>query len=338
MSEGKLNFLSGLSTVGDVAATIFNPISTLLTNKQNEKIALANRNFQYNMWKENNAYNTPLAQLQRLEDAGYNPNMFQAGSNVSNAPAQGVQMPQMQAPQVDPTSFGRSFQNYLTKLQTTNTIANIKADTAKKQAEEALAKENKRLVGEQSNYYNSLTNKIDTLLPLEAKVLTSQAEMNSAQKELTMTNKNWVDKLNQSTVDLNNAKIIEIGQHVRLMASQIGLNNAQAYQVQQTAQIIVQQLSYWKQHGYPVEMSWQNKIGDMMINLVVGVAAGKKGDDLIKYVFPGADLEKLRGNLNNNDEPPKVYTKQDTLNAKPVKASPKTVKYFKNKGYKTYQK
>lgn len=307
MSEGKLNFLSGLSTVGDVAATIFNPISTLLTNKQNEKIALANRNFQYNMWKENNAYNTPLAQLQRLEDAGYNPNMFQAGSNVSNAPAQGVQMPQMQAPQIDQTSFGRSFQNYLTKLQTTNTIANIKADTAKKQAEEEVAKEQKRLVGEQSNYYNSLTNKIDTLLPLEAKVLTSQAEMNAAQKDLTVKNKDWVDKLNQSTVDLNTAKIVEIAQHVKLMASQIGLNNVQAYQASQTAALIFQQLSYWKSHGYPVEMSWQNKLGDMAINLVVGIASGKKGDELIKYVFPDANLEEIHKNLDKlKPNPPKT--------------------------------
>lgn len=307
MSEGKLNFLSGLSTVGDVAATIFNPISTLLTNKQNEKIALANRNFQYNMWKENNAYNTPLAQLQRLEDAGYNPNMFQAGSNVSNAPAQGVQMPQMQAPQLDPTSFGRSFQNYLTKLQTTNTIANIKADTAKKQAEEKVAIEQKRFLGEQSNYYNSLTNKIDTLLPLEAKVLTSQAEMNAAQKDLTVKNKDWVDRLNESTVELNSAKIVEIAQHIKLMASQIGLNNVQAYQASQTAALIFQQLSYWKSHGYPVEMSWQNKLGDMAINLVVGIASGKKGDELIKYVFPDANLEEIHKNLDKlKSNPPKT--------------------------------
>ena len=59
--------LAAIGAATDVASTIFNPISTFFTNKQNLKIARENRQFAYDMWKANNEYNTPEAQKHHLQ-------------------------------------------------------------------------------------------------------------------------------------------------------------------------------------------------------------------------------------------------------------------------------
>lgn len=52
---------------------------------------MLNNDFQYKMWQENNAYNTPAAQMRRLLEAGLNPNLaYQAVSTGnSGSPAGG---------------------------------------------------------------------------------------------------------------------------------------------------------------------------------------------------------------------------------------------------------
>lgn len=254
MNDKKLNFLSGLSTATDIASTIFNPISTFLTNKQNLKIAQGNRQFAYDMWKANNEYNTPEAQKQRLIDAGYNPNMFEASSNTSAAPAQTIDMPEMNAPQIDNQAGGRAFQNYLTKLTQRQQISAIKADISKANAE--------------TDYYNSMSTRMDILLPLEAKKLSADIEHTVAQKEFVVKNRDWIDKLNQSKIALNNASIKEIKSHIQLMASQAGLNEAQSQYVTQQAIYQLAYNQYFQEHGFTVDAAWQTKVGNIIVNLI----------------------------------------------------------------------
>ncbi len=246
--------LAAIGAATDIASTIFNPISTFLTNKQNLKIANANRNFAYQMWQKNNEYNTPEAQKQRLIDAGYNPNMFEASSNVSSAPAQTVDMPEMQAPQLDNTAGGRVFQNYMQSLMQKQQIAGMKADIQKSNAE--------------ADYYRSMTNRNDMLLPLEAKKLSADIEHTVAQKEFVIKNRDWIDKLNQSKIDLNDASIKEIKSHIKLMASQAGLNEAQAQYVIQQAIYQLSYNQYFQEHGFTVDAAWQTKVGNIIVNLI----------------------------------------------------------------------
>ena len=246
--------LAAIGAATDIASTIFNPISTFMTNKQNLKIANANRNFAYNMWKENNAYNTPEAQKQRLIDAGYNPNMFEASSNTSSAPAQTVDMPEIQAPQIDNTAGGRVFQNYMQSLMQKQQIAGMKADIQKSNAE--------------ADYYRSMTNRNDMLLPLEAKKLSSDIEHTVAQKEFVIKNRDWIDKLNNSKIDLNEASINEIKSHIKLMASQAGLNAANTQYVTQQALYQLAYNQYFQQHGFTVDAAWQTKVGNVIVNLI----------------------------------------------------------------------
>lgn len=246
--------LAAIGAATDIASTIFNPISQAMTNKTNLKIANANRNFAYQMWQKNNEYNTPEAQKQRLIDAGYNPNMFEASSNVSSAPAQTVDMPEMQAPQIDNTAGGRVFQNYMQSLMQKQQIAGMKADIAKANAER--------------DYYDSMTNRNDMLYPLEAKKLSADIEHTVAQKEYVIKNRDWIDKLNNKQIELNDANIKEIKSHIKLMASQAGLNKAQAQYVIQQAIYQLAYNQYFQQHGFTVDAAWQTKVGNVIVNLI----------------------------------------------------------------------
>lgn len=86
--------------------------STLIAGRQNKKAQerqnAANRdlmNLQYQkdreMWDQQNAYNSPAAQMQRFKDAGLNPNMIYGQGNGGNA----ATMPHYTAPDQSEKSF-----------------------------------------------------------------------------------------------------------------------------------------------------------------------------------------------------------------------------------------
>ena len=103
------------SAIGAVASTAGNVASTAITNRKNRNLnqmnnefnaeqAQLNRDFQLEMWNRNNAYNTPTAKRQRMEDAGYSPYADMSGMSVvggsvpSGDSASASQMPSMQSP------------------------------------------------------------------------------------------------------------------------------------------------------------------------------------------------------------------------------------------------
>lgn len=115
-------------------------VNGLMQGSQNR----ANRRFQerenqkardYNtmMWEKNNAYNDPTQQMARLKNAGINPHLAysQGGvTNTSSSPASSnaSSMPEGRAPQLDVNAM-------LNARLVGEQINNIKADTAKKEAE-----------------------------------------------------------------------------------------------------------------------------------------------------------------------------------------------------------
>lgn len=66
------------SLIGGVVNGIFN-------NNSNKKVARENRAFALDMWNRNNEYNTPLAQMQRLKEAGLNPNLMYGQGTTGNS-------------------------------------------------------------------------------------------------------------------------------------------------------------------------------------------------------------------------------------------------------------
>ncbi|WP_024568108.1 hypothetical protein [Elizabethkingia anophelis] len=73
-----MSLLSAIPVVGGI-------IEGAMNNSSNKKIARENRAFALDMWNRNNEYNTPLAQMQRLKEAGLNPNLMYGQGTTGNS-------------------------------------------------------------------------------------------------------------------------------------------------------------------------------------------------------------------------------------------------------------
>jgi len=82
----------GITLGAGLASSILSPIMTTITNKQNRKRALED-------WNRQNAYNHPSQQMQRLKEAGLNPNLVYGGGATTLA--QPVKTPEAQVPNID---------------------------------------------------------------------------------------------------------------------------------------------------------------------------------------------------------------------------------------------
>ena len=98
--------------------------------------------------------------------------------------------------------------------------------------------------------------------------MSADIEHTVAQKEFVIKNKTWIDKLNQSKLDLNDATIKEIKAHIKLMASQAGLNAANTQYVIQQAIYQLAYNQYFQKHGFTVDAAWQTKVGNVIVNLI----------------------------------------------------------------------
>lgn len=90
------------------------------------------------MWERANAYNSPEAQMARLKEAGLNPNLVYGSGQVAGNTA--GQLPRYQAPNVQynykaPMDLGRLLGLYQDVQMKGAQIANIQADTQRKETE-----------------------------------------------------------------------------------------------------------------------------------------------------------------------------------------------------------
>lgn len=61
-----------------------------MNNQFNERMAMQQRDFQERMWHNENLYNTPSAQRQRLQEAGLNPYLMMNGGSAGTAQSVGT--------------------------------------------------------------------------------------------------------------------------------------------------------------------------------------------------------------------------------------------------------
>lgn len=96
--------LVNLGTAG--ASTAGNIISTVLTNRANAKLAEQANQWSLEQWQRENEYNLPVHQLERLRQAGINPNLAYANGSPMNeaagSPAVTSAAGTQVAPHVDP--------------------------------------------------------------------------------------------------------------------------------------------------------------------------------------------------------------------------------------------
>ena len=71
-------------------------------NETNIQLARENREWNEKMWNLNNEYNLPIKQIERLKQAGLNPNLMYGQGTVGNSssPSQGIS-----SPRVDPVNY-----------------------------------------------------------------------------------------------------------------------------------------------------------------------------------------------------------------------------------------
>lgn len=81
----------------------------MFTNRTNVKLAREGQAFEQSMWEQSNEYNSPAAQMQRLKDAGLNPNLVYGSGSVAGNTSQASQphaiVPNVQNP-LSSTSIG----------------------------------------------------------------------------------------------------------------------------------------------------------------------------------------------------------------------------------------
>lgn len=89
------------------------------TNQLNYKLWQEQKEYDYQKWQEYNAYNTPVEQRKRYEEAGLNPNLIaqQIGSGSSESPASAGTAPEMVAAQMqNPSDEISSYANILNNI------------------------------------------------------------------------------------------------------------------------------------------------------------------------------------------------------------------------------
>lgn len=128
---------AGITAGAGLVGGLFNAGSQSRQNRLNRKFQAEEnqkaRDYNTMMWERNNAYNDPASQMARLKNAGINPHLAysQGGiTNTSSSPASSnaSSMPEGRAPQLDINAM-------LNARLIGEQINNMKADTAKKEAE-----------------------------------------------------------------------------------------------------------------------------------------------------------------------------------------------------------
>lgn len=119
-----------ISAAGDLASGVMNMFGQHSANQANRRLAEYQYEKNLEMWNRQNEYNSPKSQMQRLQDAGLNPNLIYGSSgNTGNASS----MPEYSSPTMtNELSAGLGINQ---AVQAAMTAARLKSDmdTAKEQ-------------------------------------------------------------------------------------------------------------------------------------------------------------------------------------------------------------
>ena len=184
MSDAASSLISGAF---GLAGAGINYASQQSANETNLQVARENRDFMYQQWMRENAYNDPSAVMQRLARAGLNPNLMYgegAGGLAASASMPAVDPGRVVAPQVDPLLLAQ--------------IGNIKADTQLKEAQagnqgaQADLARNQIKVGDSVIMYNkalsSMTDSQRKNIEAQTEFLGKQTEVANSQIALNYAN------------------------------------------------------------------------------------------------------------------------------------------------------
>lgn len=110
----------GINEALGAGASLMNFIQQGKTIEAQKQMQREQNAWNEKMWNLNNEWNSPANQRKLLEEAGYNPAALKDSTATSNNPAQGVNPPNIQAPQIDTQPIISAIQTSLQAKQVDN--------------------------------------------------------------------------------------------------------------------------------------------------------------------------------------------------------------------------
>lgn len=100
--------------IAQAAGDVLGFVGSMITNNQIKKQNEGQRDHEIRMWEMQNAYNTPLAQRQRLEAAGFNPNLMYGSPPANTASPVSTSKPTAPTPldMPDPAKVINQYQDF----------------------------------------------------------------------------------------------------------------------------------------------------------------------------------------------------------------------------------
>lgn len=320
MSDAASSLISGAF---GLAGAGINYASQQTANETNIQLARENRDFMYQQWLRENAYNDPSAVMQRLARAGLNPNLMYgegAGGLAASASMPAVDPGRVVAPQVDPLLLAQ--------------IGNIKADTQLKEAQagnqgaQADLARNQIKVGDSVILYNkALSSMTDSqrknieaqteFLGKQTEVANSQIALNYAtvQNMTVQQQQRWIDLGLKSTevnalcqkysaeANMTNAQVKYVGllamakvynlrADTALKKAQEGLTNKQALECEQA----IENLKV--QNG---QMSWQLQMDQKYEESERSIKIRQAAADIVSELMNASRMKAASVDLPNGD-------------------------------------
>lgn len=127
---------SAAGTANSLIGGAFSLGGMALQHKYNKELAEIQNQYNIDMWNRQNEYNSPVQQMNRLKEAGLNPNLMYSQGNVGNASS----APQMSAPNApDAQSAMRDAARAINPLQIVEMAIKLRKDLAEAESAEQRA-------------------------------------------------------------------------------------------------------------------------------------------------------------------------------------------------------
>lgn len=173
---GGLDFLGGLLGAGKQQSA-------------NMDLARYQNDFNYRMWQENNAYNTPSAQMQRFRDAGLNPALMYGQGNPGSSSAP------VRSADIRPADYQSAMRIAPIANQTAMTISQVQALEARTRKDTVVAQLNdaqRKLVEANPLLNGSGYMAVIDSLKATAEIKASEAKTSKIGVEMAEASKGWV--------------------------------------------------------------------------------------------------------------------------------------------------
>lgn len=185
-------------------------------NKLNQEFAREQNQWNLDLWNKANEYNSPLAQRRRLEQAGYNPVLYDANGNLSETPIASANLANQQAPQPNAAALGLIQQGvsnimsapstYLQNLAQRNEIQKLASENEQIKENTQLLKKTSHLTEEQAKEVSTRIDEINARIAQmseQNKLLKAQTRESTERANLAMSEQDVNDKrLIQMSLDM----------------------------------------------------------------------------------------------------------------------------------------